>query len=61
MIDLNITVDDLNQKYNINMTQHLGIIYTEIGKDFVSGKIDKQDFLTVAYFANLYNIPMVIE
>ncbi len=38
MIDLNITVDDLNQKYNINMTQHLGIIYTEIGKDFVSGK-----------------------
>lgn len=26
-----------------------------------AGKIDKQDFLTVAYFANLYNIPMVIE
>ncbi len=44
MIDLNITVDDLNQKYNINMTQHLGIIYTEIGKDFVSGKmpVDKR-------------------
>lgn len=39
MIDKNITVDFLNDKFNINMTQHLGIIYSEIGEDFITGKM----------------------
>lgn len=39
MIDQNITVDFLNEKFNTNMTQHLGIVYSEIGKDFIAGKM----------------------
>ena len=39
MINQNITVDVLNEKFNLNMTQHLGIEYTEVGEDFVSGKM----------------------
>ena len=39
MINQNITVDDLNKKFNVNMTQHLGIVYTGIGTDFINGKM----------------------
>lgn len=39
MIDKNITVDFLNERFNNNMTQHLGIIYTKIGENFIEGKM----------------------
>lgn len=39
MINQNITVDDLNKNFNINMTQHLGIVYTGVGTDFITGKM----------------------
>jgi 1,4-dihydroxy-2-naphthoyl-CoA hydrolase len=34
-----VTVEMLNKKFNINMTKFLGIEYTELGKDYLSGKM----------------------
>ena len=34
-----ITVEFLNAKFNSNMGQHLGIEFTELGKDFLSAKM----------------------
>lgn len=34
-----ITVDLLNEKYRGNMVTHLGIEYTEVGGDYLSGKM----------------------
>ena len=39
MIDQNITAAYLNEKFNVNMIQHLGIVYTEVGTDFICGKM----------------------
>lgn len=39
MIDSEIKLDDINTTYHVNITKHLGIVYTEIGKDFLSGKM----------------------
>lgn len=39
MIPSHLTVDDLNAKYNINMTKHLGIKYTEIGENYLCGEM----------------------
>lgn len=39
MIDTNIALDTLNQKLNINMTKQLGIEYTEVGEEYLCGKM----------------------
>ncbi|TAF73413.1 MAG: hotdog fold thioesterase [Bacteroidetes bacterium] len=39
MIDTEIKLDYINTTYHVNITKHLGIVYTEIGKDFLSGKM----------------------
>ena len=39
MFNPEISLELLNGKLNINMTQFLGIEYTEIGKDFITGKM----------------------
>ena len=39
MINQQYTVDQLNKLFNTNMTTHLGIIYTEIGENFISAKM----------------------
>lgn len=39
MIRKDITVEHINKNLNLNMTKHLGIEYTEIGKDYICGKM----------------------
>ncbi len=39
MFNSEIVLKDLNGKFNVNMTKFLGIEYTEIGEDFISGKM----------------------
>ncbi len=39
MINQNVTVDFLNERFNNNMTQLIGIEYTELGEDYIKGKM----------------------
>lgn len=39
IFNANFTLDFINSKLNNNMTQHLGIEYTEIGENYISGKM----------------------
>lgn len=39
MIRQDITPEILNTQYNTNMTKALGIEYTEVGKDYICGKM----------------------
>lgn len=39
MLDENISLEQLNTEFHINITKHLGIEYTEIGKDYLCGKM----------------------
>lgn len=39
MINPDFTVEMLNEKFNNNMTKFLGIEYTDLGSDFISGKM----------------------
>lgn len=39
MISSNITPEFLNKNYNINMISLLGIEYTEVGEDYICGKM----------------------
>lgn len=39
MFDPSITVESLNAMGNGNMLEHLGITFTEIGKDFIKAKM----------------------
>ena len=39
MINPKITIDILNESSRNSMVEHLGIVYTDIGKDFISAKM----------------------
>lgn len=39
MINAKITPEFLNKNYNTNMTAFLGIEYTEVGEDYICGKM----------------------
>ena len=39
MINPSVTIEMLNKKFNNNMTEFLGIEYTEIGPDYIKGKM----------------------
>ena len=39
MFNPNVTIDILNEKFNINMTQFLDIEYTELGDNYLCGQM----------------------
>jgi len=39
MINPNITIDILNESSKNSMVEHLGIIYTDIGKEYITAKM----------------------
>jgi len=39
MFNSAVTIEMLNEKFNINMTKFLGIEYTELGSNFLAGKM----------------------
>lgn len=39
LLNKNITLENLNSNWRSNIVQHIGIEYTEIGDDFLSGKM----------------------
>ena len=39
MINPDITIDILNESSKNSMVEHLGIIYTDVGEDFISAKM----------------------
>jgi 1,4-dihydroxy-2-naphthoyl-CoA hydrolase len=39
MLNKSVSVEQLNDKFGINISKHLGIIYTELGNDFLCGKM----------------------
>lgn len=39
MIRKDITPEIINEKYNTFLTKHIGIVYTDIGEDYICGKM----------------------
>ena len=39
MFSPGVTIEMLNDKFNVNMTKFLGIEYTELGKNYILGKM----------------------
>jgi 1,4-dihydroxy-2-naphthoyl-CoA hydrolase len=39
MFNPGVTIEMLNDKFNVNMTKFLGIEYTELGKNYILGKM----------------------